>query len=81
MATVGTNSPPARKSETHMAQHDLVIRNGLLVDGTGSDRRYGSIAVDGGLITAVADKGSIDERDIGSSHRQIDADGRLVTPG
>lgn len=64
-----------------MAQHDLVIRNGLLVDGTGAGRRHGSVAIKDGMITAVADAGTDDENEIGSGHQEIDADGRLVTPG
>ncbi|MEO8297492.1 MAG: amidohydrolase family protein [Burkholderiales bacterium] len=54
--------------------HALVIRNGLLIDGTGAPRRMASVAVDGGRITAVGD-------DIGAGYRDIDAAGRLVTPG
>ena len=33
--------------------HDLVIREGTLVDGTGAPRRVASVAIDGGRITAV----------------------------
>jgi N-acyl-D-aspartate/D-glutamate deacylase len=51
--------------------HDLVIRNGLVVDGTGSPPRQADVAVDDGRITVAA----------GSGHREIDADGRLVAPG
>jgi N-acyl-D-amino-acid deacylase len=54
--------------------HDLVIRNGLIVDGTGSPGAIGDLAVDGDRITAV---GTIDER----GRREIDAEGKVVTPG
>ena len=37
--------------------HDLVIRNALIVDGSGEDRFTGDVAVDGGLIAAVARQG------------------------
>ena len=33
--------------------HDLVIRGGTIVDGTGKPRFIGDVAIDGGLITAV----------------------------
>jgi N-acyl-D-amino-acid deacylase len=33
--------------------HDLVIRGGTIVDGSGNPRFTGDIAVDGGRITAV----------------------------
>jgi N-acyl-D-aspartate/D-glutamate deacylase len=56
--------------------HDLVIRNGLVVDGTGSPARVADVAVDGDRIVAV---GTGD--DVGPGRREVDADGRLVTPG
>ncbi|HUV10921.1 MAG TPA: amidohydrolase, partial [Acidimicrobiia bacterium] len=54
--------------------HDLVIRNGTVVDGTGAPARRADIAVDGDRIVTV---GAVD----GTGSREIDADGRLVTPG
>jgi len=54
--------------------HDLVIRNGTLVDGTGSAPFSGDVAVRDGKITEVG-------RVTGEARRTIDADGRLVTPG
>jgi N-acyl-D-aspartate/D-glutamate deacylase len=59
--------------------HDLVIRGGFLVDGTGDAGREADIAVDDGVISAVVDAGSGD--DIGDATRVVDAAGRLVTPG
>lgn len=54
--------------------HDLVIRNGNVIDGSGSPGRQADVAIDGETIVAV-------EPGVGSGHREIDADGRLVTPG
>jgi N-acyl-D-aspartate/D-glutamate deacylase len=54
--------------------HDLVIRNGLLVDGTGAEPVPGDLAIDGERITAV---GTVDD----AGRRELDADGRHVTPG
>ena len=54
--------------------HDLVIRNGTVVDGTGAPVRVASVAINNGRITAVgevADQG----------REEIDATGLLVTPG
>ena len=59
--------------ETNMA-HDLVIRGGSVVDGTGADRATADVAIDDGRITVV---GKVEER----GEREIDADGALVTPG
>jgi N-acyl-D-aspartate/D-glutamate deacylase len=53
--------------------HDLVIRGGTLVDGTGARRRTADVAVDGDRITAVGT--------VGPGRREIDADGAIVTPG
>jgi N-acyl-D-amino-acid deacylase len=54
--------------------HDLVIRNGLLVDGTGATAAIGDIAIDGDRIGRV---GQVPE----PGHREIDATGRVVAPG
>jgi N-acyl-D-aspartate/D-glutamate deacylase len=53
---------------------DLVVRNGLVVDGTGAAPRPADVAIDNGVIVEVGPN-------IGRGHREIDADGRLVTPG
>jgi N-acyl-D-aspartate/D-glutamate deacylase len=62
-----------------MHRHDLVIRNGTLIDGTGRPRRRADIAVTDGTITEVGDPtdGTID----GRGRREVDAEGRLVQPG
>ncbi|MGI9028507.1 MAG: N-acyl-D-amino-acid deacylase family protein [Ilumatobacteraceae bacterium] len=57
-----------------MTTHDLVVRAGRVVDGTGAPTRTADIAVDDGVITEV---GRVRER----GQREIDADGALVTPG
>jgi N-acyl-D-amino-acid deacylase len=54
--------------------HDLVIRGGLVVDGTGGPGRTADVAVSGGVIVEV---GQI----LGAGHREMDADGLVVTPG
>jgi N-acyl-D-aspartate/D-glutamate deacylase len=58
--------------------HDLVIRNGTVVDGTGAGRFRGDVAVDDGRISAVEPHAA---EPIGRGHREIDADGLIVTPG
>ena len=54
--------------------HDLVIRGGSVVDGSGAATRTADVAVDDDRITSV---GRVDER----GRRELDADGLLVTPG
>ncbi|HZP86689.1 MAG TPA: amidohydrolase family protein [Burkholderiales bacterium] len=53
---------------------DLVIRNGLLVDGTGAPRRHADIAIAEGKIVEI---GTID----GSAKASIDASDCVVAPG
>jgi len=60
------------------AMHDLVISGGLLVDGSGAPARIADVAVSDGVITEVADPGSLGRR---SASTTVDADGLLVTPG
>ncbi len=57
---------------------DLVVRNGQLVDGTGSPARRADVVVDDGRVVEVVPAG---EAPTASAHRVVDADGRLVTPG
>ena len=54
--------------------HDIVIRGGELVDGTGSASIQGDLAIDGDTIAAVGEVS-------GTGKREIDAKGLAVTPG
>jgi len=54
--------------------NDLVIRGGLVVDGSGAAPRHADVAVKDGRIVAV---GEVAAR----QGEEIDATGRLVTPG
>jgi len=54
--------------------HDLVIRGGRLVDGTGSPARAGDVAIEDGRIVEVGRVG-------GAARRTLEADGLVVTPG
>ncbi|MFJ9390813.1 amidohydrolase family protein [Nocardioides sp. NPDC101246] len=56
------------------AEFDLVVRGGEVHDGTGATGRIADIAVKDGLIVAVGDVA-------GSGAQEIDATGRIVTPG
>lgn len=53
---------------------DLVIRGGTVVDGTGGDAFVADIAIDGDRIVAVG-------QSLGAGREEIDAAGRIVTPG
>ena len=54
--------------------HDLVIRDGTLVDGAGLPPYRADVAVDAGRITKV---GTVREQ----GRKEIDAEGHVVTPG
>ena len=53
--------------------HDLLIRGGTIVDGTGKPAFAGDVAIRDGRIVAVG-------KDTGSATRTVNADGLLVTP-
>jgi N-acyl-D-aspartate/D-glutamate deacylase len=55
--------------------HDVVIRGGLIVDGTGAAPVEGDVAVEGGRIVQVG--GAVS----GRGAEEIDARGHIVTPG
>ena len=53
---------------------DLVVRNGLVIDGTGAPARRADVAVAGGRITAIGDIAD-------AARRTIDAADLVVAPG
>jgi N-acyl-D-amino-acid deacylase len=54
--------------------HDIVIRQALIVDGSGAPARQGDVAIRGDRIVEVGGK-------LGPGKREIDADGLLLAPG
>ncbi len=57
-----------------MNSHQLVLRGGTVIDGTGNPRRVADVAVNNGVITEVG-------KVAGRGHREINAEGCLVAPG
>ncbi len=55
-------------------EHDIVIRGGSVIDGTGSPQRTADVAIRGDRIVEV---GMV----AGRGRREVQADGALVTPG
>jgi N-acyl-D-amino-acid deacylase len=53
--------------------HDLVIRGGTVVDGTGAAPFKADVAIDGGLVSIV---GTVEQQ----GREEIDATGKIVTP-
>src|SRR5689334_5009516 len=62
------------RSYSGTPMHDLIIKNGTIVDGTGEPSFEADIAVDGNHIVEVG-------KTSGAARREIDAKGMLVTPG
>ena len=54
--------------------HDLVIRNGTVIDGTGGPGYEADVAIDGEKIAAIG-------KNLGSGKKEIDAKGHVVAPG
>ncbi len=53
---------------------DLVIRNGVVIDGTGSPGFESDLAVEGDKISAIG-------KNLGPGNKEIDARGKAVAPG
>ena len=60
---------------TSAPEHDLIIRNGTIVDGTGLQAYVGDLAVDDDQITAVGDLGEA------RGALEVDAANLIVAPG
>src|SRR5947199_215327 len=61
------------REEDSMA-YDLLIKNGMVVDGTGASARQADVAITGGTIAEIG-------RVSGGAATVIDADGLVVAPG
>jgi len=55
--------------------YETIIRNGLIVDGTGSPGYLGDLAINGDTIAAVGDMKNA------TADREIDASGLVIAPG
>ena len=78
LATTGAVSLALTKAPALLglrAKHDLVIRGGTLIDGTGAPALLGDVAISAGKIDAVG------HRLRGAGAEEIDARGLAVAPG
>src|SRR5688572_30484160 len=58
-----------------MADYDIVLRGGTIVDGNGGEPFVGDIAIQGDSIAAIGDAGTL------SGNTVIDVNGLYVAPG
>src|SRR5712691_1032385 len=72
MQTGTERRPRSEKGGPQM--YDLLIRNGMVIDGTGAPARRADVGIAGGKIVEI---GALS----GSARRTIDADGLVVAPG
>src|SRR3984893_11501949 len=66
--------PRRRNPMREVGMHDIVIRGGTIIDGTGKAAFSGDVAIAEGRIAGVGGKQ-------GPARREIDAAGLMVTPG
>ena len=65
----------SRSTPANYAPYDIVIRNGRIIDGTGSPWYSGNVAIREGHIVAIGRLADVQTR------RTIDAHGRVIAPG
>jgi N-acyl-D-aspartate/D-glutamate deacylase len=70
----GPRATPTAPAPAHL-EHDLVIRNGTIYDGSGGAPFVGDVAVDGDRIVGVGAPGQV------AGRKEIDAKGLAVAPG
>jgi N-acyl-D-amino-acid deacylase len=58
-----------------MAQHDVIIRNGQIYDGSGAKPYHGEVAIDGDRLSYVGPSAP------GKARLEVDARGQAVAPG
>src|SRR5258706_4904788 len=66
--------PDHRVVTKRIRMFDLVIRNGMLIDGTGAPRRAADVGIDKGRIAEVGGQ-------VGRGREETDGSGRVVAPG
>jgi N-acyl-D-amino-acid deacylase len=69
-----SNTVEARQEYSVMPQADIVIRNALIIDGTGAPGYHGDVAIAAGKILATGEWA-------GKGTQEIDAGGMVVAPG
>jgi N-acyl-D-amino-acid deacylase len=73
MSKIGSTGQ--ERGATAVKRCDLLIRNCMVIDGTGSAPFSGDVAVRGGRIAALGDLGTM------AANHEMDAAGRVVAPG
>ena len=61
-----------------MADFDIIIRGGMIIDGQRTPRYKGDLGIKGGKVTSITGAGGLSGK---SADKDIDADGLIVAPG
>ncbi len=75
IATLASTSPGVAATPQSSPAHDIVLRGGMIYDGSGNAAYPGEVAVDGDRIVYVGPA-----RDL-VGHREIDVHGQAIAPG
>jgi len=75
IATLASTSPGVAATPESSSAHDIVLRGGMIYDGSGNAAYPGEVAVDGDRIVYVGPA-----RDL-VGHREIDVHGQAIAPG
>lgn len=75
LCLLGLAFAPAVEAQVGAGSFDLLIRNGKVVDGTGNPWFRADVGIRGDRVVAVGDLAAA------TATRELDAGGRLVTPG
>ena len=71
---IALSIPAAAAAQTDLPVHDLLLRGGTVVDGTGTPGFRGDLAISGDRIAAIGE-------DLGVARDTIDVSGSIVAPG
>src|SRR5688572_19106052 len=66
--------PAVAAAQPETPAHDLLVRGGTIVDGTGAPGYRADVAISGGRIAEIGE-------DLGAARDTIDATGLVVAPG
>lgn len=72
LATAGSAAPAAHEDK---ALHDLILRNGVIYDGSGAEAFHGDVAIDADRITYVGPHRE------SAARTEIDVKGQAIAPG
>ncbi|HEU4464098.1 MAG TPA: D-aminoacylase [Gemmatimonadota bacterium] len=74
LTMIALSIPAAAPAQTEPPVHDLLVRGGTIVDGTGAPGIRADLAISGDRITAIGEE-------LGAARDTIDATGSIVAPG